>query len=48
MQTIAWDEICRLKSEGGLRIKWTKDVNAAFHAKLGWKFFTEPDNIGSN
>lgn len=35
VQTIECDMICRPKCEGGLAIKMTEDVNAAFLAKQG-------------
>lgn len=34
---IAWDKICRLKSEGSLSIRRIKDGNAAMLTKLDWK-----------
>lgn len=42
--TTAWDKTCRPKSEGGIGIKKTKDVNVAFSAKQGGKVLTQPDN----
>ena len=33
---VNWLEVCRPKSEGGLAIKPTRQVNKAFMVKLGW------------
>lgn len=40
-----WDKICRTKCEGGLGIRRTEDINAAFLPKQGWKILMKPDNI---
>lgn len=40
LYTLAWDKICRPKSEGGLGIRRIEDVNATFLAKQGWKILT--------
>lgn len=42
---IAWDTICRPKSQGGLGLRKTLPMNKAFIAKLGWKILTEPHNF---
>lgn len=45
--TMAWDKICRPKSDGGLGIRKTIDVSTNFLAKQGWKTM-QPDNIWYN
>ena len=42
---IAWDDVCRLKYEGGLRIRKNKDVNKAAIDKLSWRILIDNDSI---
>ena len=42
---IAWDDFCRPKSEGDLRIRKNDDVNKASIAKLSWRILTDNDII---
>ena len=41
---VAWDEVCRPKSEGGLGIRMNEDVNKATITKLGWRIFMNKDS----
>lgn len=45
---ISWDKVYRLNCEGGLGIRKMQDLNAALLTKLGWKVFTELDNLWVN
>ena len=42
---IAWDTICRPKSAGGLGLRKTEAVNAAFQCKLAWRLLHEPSSL---
>ena len=42
---VAWDEVCRPKSEGGLGIRRNEDVNKATITKLGWRILTDKDSL---
>ena len=42
---VAWDNVCRPKSEGGLGIRKNKDVNKASIAKLRWIILTNIDSF---
>ena len=42
---VAWDEICRPKSEGGLGIRMNENVNKASITKLGWRILIDNDSI---
>lgn len=46
MYHVAWKKICRPKSEKGLGIRRTQNINAAKMTQLGWKLLIKPDNIG--
>ena len=42
---VAWDDVCRPKSEGGLGIRKNNDANKAAITKLGWKILIDKDSI---
>ena len=42
---ITWDTICRPKSAGGLGLRKTEAVNAAFQCKLAWRLLLEPRSL---
>jgi hypothetical protein len=39
---LAWDNICKPKTLGGLGIRNMETMNLSLLAKLGWKIITEP------
>ena len=42
---VAWDDVCRQKSEEGLRIRKNSDVNKASITKLVSRILTDKDSI---
>ena len=38
---VSWDDICKLKSDGGLGVKEVNKFNKALLAKWMWKFLLE-------
>lgn len=42
---ISWDEVCKSKKEGGLRVRRIKDVFIVFALKMIWGLFTEAGSI---
>ena len=42
---VAWDDVCRPKSEGSLGIRKNNDVNKASITKLGWRILIDKDSI---
>ena len=42
---VAWDDVCRQNSEGGLRIRKNSDVNKASITKLVSRIITDKDSI---
>ena len=40
---VRWEDLCRPKDQGGLRITSTKTINIAVMVKWVWKIFTEKD-----
>lgn len=45
MHTVAWENICLPKEQGGLGLRRLRDMNMALLAKLGWRLLTEPDKL---
>ena len=45
MPLIAWDKVCRPKSQGGLGLRKTEAVNKAFQCKLVWKILTNAPSL---
>lgn len=37
LHLVAWDKVCQQKSEGGLGIRRSKEMNKALIAKVGWR-----------
>ena len=44
---VSWENVNKPKQEGGLGIKSTRQVNAAFLAKLVWRLLAEPKSLWS-
>lgn len=44
---INWETLCKLKKEGGLRLRQAEMMNMAFLAKLGWRAINEPNSLWS-
>lgn len=44
---LSWETLQRPKEQGGIAITSTKQANAAFLTKLGWRVITEPDALWS-
>ncbi|CAN1762528.1 Putative ribonuclease H protein At1g65750 [Linum perenne] len=42
---VAWDVICRPKSQGGLGLRKAMELNGAFTMKLGWQLLKHPDKL---
>ena len=42
---VAWDDVRKPKSEGGLGIRRSEDVSKALITKLGWRVLPDNDNI---
>lgn len=47
MHTVNWKKVCRGKAEGGLGIPDLREVNQAFMVKLGWRYTSRTDLLGS-
>ena len=45
MHIISWHRICRPKNVGGIGLRKIEPLNKAYLAKLGWKVFTENNNL---
>lgn len=45
MPLIAWDQVCRPKSRGGLGLRKTEVVNKVFQCKLAWKILTNVPSL---
>lgn len=47
MHTVSWPKICRGKAKGGLGIPNLHETNKAFMVKLGWRYLSRLDLLGS-
>ena len=45
LKLIAWDRVCRPKTQGGLGLRKIGVINKAFQDKLAWKIMTDEENI---
>ena len=45
MHLVRWDEVCKAKCQGGLRLRKAEDVNKILLMKLGWRFLSNPSAL---
>ena len=42
---VSWDKVCRPKSDGGLGIRGSRDMNKALIAKVGWRLLQDTESL---
>lgn len=40
--TVAWNQVCKAKAKGGLRLKTVQETNVVLLAKLAWRYLSQP------